>query len=78
MSNNYRLHIDLPFDQNLDSSKEKTEKIMKAFEKALQEQGITNQDVNYRLGNDGDRQKSNYLQINENNHVNNKKLKIQL
>jgi hypothetical protein len=34
--------------------------------------------INYRLGNDQDRQKSNYLIKNQNGHVANKKLKINL
>lgn len=32
--------------------------------------------VNYRLGHDSDRQKSNYFTKNENGHVNNKKSRI--
>jgi hypothetical protein len=34
------------------------------------------EEINYRLGHDDDRQKSNYLQKNENGHVNNKKSRI--
>jgi hypothetical protein len=34
--------------------------------------------INYRLGHDDDRQKSNYLDKNENGHVSNKKSKILL
>jgi len=34
------------------------------------------QEINYRLGHDDDRQKSNYFMKNENGHVNNKKSKI--
>jgi hypothetical protein len=34
------------------------------------------EEINYRLGHDDDRQKSNYLMKNENGHVNNKKSKI--
>jgi len=33
-------------------------------------------EINYRLGHDEDRQKSNYFTKNENGHVNNKKSKI--
>ena len=33
---------------------------------------------NYRLGHDEDRQKSNYLNKNENGHVNNKKIRISI
>jgi hypothetical protein len=35
-------------------------------------------DINFRLGNDEDRQKSNYLIKNENGHVANKKSRIHL
>ena len=31
-------------------------------------------EINCRLGNDGDRQKSNYLDVNENGHTSNKKV----
>jgi hypothetical protein len=34
------------------------------------------QEINYRLGHDDDRQKSNYFMKNENGHVSNKKCKI--
>jgi hypothetical protein len=34
------------------------------------------EEINYRLGHDDDRQKSNYFHKNENGHVNNKKSKI--
>ena len=36
------------------------------------------EEINYRLGHDDDRQKSNYMMKNENGHVNNKKCKINL
>lgn len=35
-------------------------------------------DINYRLGNDNDRQKSNYMIRNENGHIANKKSRINL
>lgn len=38
--------------------------------------GIT--DINFRLGHDNDRQKSNYLIRNENGHIANKKSRINL
>jgi hypothetical protein len=34
------------------------------------------EEINYRLGHDEDRQKSNYFQKDSNGHVNNKKSKI--
>ena len=34
--------------------------------------------LNYRLGHDDDRQRSNYLDKNENGHVSNKKIKVDI
>jgi hypothetical protein len=42
----------------------------------LKEHGID--EVHYRLGYDEDRQKSNYLNKNDNGHVTNKKIKISI
>jgi hypothetical protein len=42
----------------------------------LIDMGIT--DINYRLGHDHDRQKSNYMIKNENGHIANKKSRINL
>jgi hypothetical protein len=42
----------------------------------LIDMGIT--DINYRLGNDNDRQKSNYMIRNENGHIANKQSRINL
>ena len=36
------------------------------------------EEFNYRLGHDEDRQKSNYMDKNENGHVSNKKTKIHI
>lgn len=77
--NKYRLHIDFPLTDSLEESKDRSNAIMQAFLRVLQEQQENSgQDVNFRLGNDGDRQKSNYLEINENGHVNNKKSKTKI
>lgn len=74
--NKYRLHIDIPMSVDLSESTEQAQKLIQSFVDALKQNGVIGQDVNYRLGNDGDRQKSNYLVINENGHVNNKKSKV--
>lgn len=76
----YRLHIDIP----LSMTEEEAQKISIGIlglladtdEKRvfLRSNGI--EEINYRLGHDDDRQKSNYFIKNENGHVNNKKSKI--
>jgi hypothetical protein len=78
----YRLHIDIP----LGSDEEKVIEQVKAFmlwhfadadaqEKIKSLMGDVDQ-VNYRLGHDEDRQKSNYLNKTENGHVTNKKSRL--
>lgn len=71
----YRLHIDIPAPENQQVALKFATAIMNDIEKVLREnyQGL---EINYRLGNDTDRQKSNYFQINENGHVNNKKNRL--
>jgi hypothetical protein len=73
----YRLHIDIPASENQQAALQLTQNIMRDIERVLREnyQGL---EINFRLGNDQDRQKSNYLQMNENGHVNNKKTRIQI
>ena len=75
----FRLHLDLP----LKTMETDSANITNAFTRFLEEHrdelvlmGIT--DINYRLGNDEDRQKSNYMIKNENGHVANKKSRIHL
>ena len=63
----YRLHIDIP----LGSDEE--EAIKQAKLKTIVG-GV--EQVNYRLGHDEDRQKSNYLNKTENGHVTNKKTRL--
>jgi len=71
----YRLHIDIPFDCGEAESLEKSKKILDFLEKNKMV-GMGIEQVNYRLGHDEDRQKSNYFHKNENGHVNNKKSKL--
>jgi len=72
----YRLHIDIP----LPVSEEDAIKISNLFASYLanmtQIENFNISEINYRLGHDDDRQKSNYLMKNDNGHVNNKKSKI--
>jgi len=76
----YRLHIDIPLGLDEDEATQKAKTLLDWWvisESAKSD--MTNMsipEVNYRLGNDSDRQKSNYLMKNENGHVNNKKCRI--
>lgn len=80
----YRLHIDIPIDTDEKTAKDIAYSILQwsFFDNKnqtkirLKEYGI--EQVNYRLGNDEDRQKSNYFDKNENGHCSNKKTKISI
>ena len=69
----YRIHIDIPLDGNEDTSIDRTERIISSIAKLIESENFGIEKINYRLGYDDDRQKSNYLVKNENGHVNNKK-----
>ena len=64
----YRLHIDIPLNYTEKQAIELSDQITLMISRV-----ITNHQINYRLGNDEDRQKSNYLTKNANGHVSNKK-----
>mgnify|MGYP003627555043 CR=1 FL=1 len=81
----YRLHIDIPLGEDERNAIYKANLLMQELIKEspqhsnlhhLHEKYQITQ-VNYRLGNDEDRQKSNYLATNENGHVTNKKTRIE-
>ena len=90
----YRLHIDIPLGEDEMIAYTNAETIMKLFrppttnssgDPRVSGNGAfwwreigNNVEVNYRLGHDEDRQKSNYLDKNENGHVSNKKTRITL
>ena len=74
----YRIHIDIPLDQDEEGSIEKTKQIIDYLVKINESHGADIEKINYRLGYDDDRQKSNYLNKNENGHVNNKKSTLTL
>lgn len=73
----YRLFVDIPVGMNEDQAVAFTEEMVslcftsEGGRELLRKYGLSQ--VNYRLGHDLDRQKSNYLMRNENGHVNNKK-----
>ena len=77
----FRLHIDIPLPQAEEEAIANSKKIMEVLHYMVRSQpfGIIEiEQVNYRLGHDEDRQKSNYLDKNDNGHVSNKKSKIVL
>ena len=76
----YRLHIDIPLGQDEDTAIEDAKFFVETLTMAQNEMNIQflsqNFQMNYRLGHDDDRQKSNYLMKNEEGHVNNKKCRL--
>jgi len=80
----FRLHIDIPLGDDESSAIVKSKLLIQEFLNSHRsELGFLNEkydieQVNYRLGHDDDRQKSNYLDKNENDHVSNKKTRVSL
>jgi len=76
----YRLHIDIPLEMNEEEAKNVSISLLSILAGEESDAVILNalgvKEINYRLGHDEDRQKSNYFTKNENGHVNNKKSKI--
>jgi hypothetical protein len=75
----FRLHMDFPLTTDENESVASVAVLINFFQNHKQElidMGFT--DINYRLGHDDDRQKSNYLIKNQNGHVANKKSRIHL
>jgi hypothetical protein len=76
----YRLHIDIPLNMTEEQALIASQQILGILAEEETDAIILNaigvEEINYRLGHDDDRQKSNYFQKNENGHVNNKKSKI--
>ena len=77
----YRLHIDIPLGDDEQFAQHASEHFVEWISDpnghpraAFGKFGV--QEVNCRLGNDEDRQKSNYLDVNENGHTSNKKTRI--
>jgi hypothetical protein len=75
----FRLHIDIPIPASEEEAIDSSKRIMELFHYMIRSKSFGNFDIeqiNYRLGHDHDRQKSNYLDKNDNGHVSNKKSKI--
>lgn len=82
MENCFRLHIDIPLGYDEQPSVDVANKLVdylltsETVKNDLANMGISV--VNYRVGHDSDRQKSNYLVKTESGHVTHKKCKIEL
>jgi len=83
--NQFRLFIDIPLGQNEEDAIAVAESIVEWHFKDVDArdkiQRLTNgrmdlSEINYRLGHDEDRQKSNYIDKTENGHVTTKKCRI--
>ena len=74
----YRLHIDVPLSMSEEDATKISHSIAAYLKTMVDIEKFGIEEINYRLGHDDDRQKSNYLMKNENGHVNNKKCKIKL
>lgn len=75
----FRLHMDFPLTTDENGSVASVAVLINFLQNHKQElidMGFG--DINYRLGHDDDRQKSNYMIKNENGHVANKKSRIHL
>ena len=76
----FRLHIDIPLNMSEEEALIASRQILGILADVDTDAIILNaigvEEINYRLGHDDDRQKSNYFTKNENGHVNNKKSKI--
>lgn len=75
----FRLHMDFPLEMSESDCVGATNKLVGFLEQNKQlliDMGFG--DINFRLGHDDDRQKSNYMIKNENGHVANKKSRIHL
>ena len=76
----YRLHIDIPLNMSEEEALIASQQILGSLANvetdAIILTAIGVEEINYRLGHDDDRQKSNYFMKDTNGHVNNKKSKI--
>jgi len=75
----YRLHIDIPVGHDEEKAIEICQQMISTISTHVRTRSQITPEIegmNYRLGHDEDRQKSNYLSKNENGHVNNKKIRL--
>lgn len=74
--NGYRLHIDIPLGDDLEESKAQAEHIVDFLSAMSKIEGVDF--FQYKLSHDQDRANKNYLDINENGHCSNKKIRVDL
>jgi hypothetical protein len=74
----YRLHIDIPMPFTEEDALKASDYIIRLLNNSVIIENFNISEINYRLGHDDDRQKSNYFQKNNNGHVSNKKSNITL
>jgi len=76
----FRLHIDIPLNTDEATAASLSETLIAALVSNISPvlNGNVLTEVNYRLGHDDDRQKSNYLIKTESGHVANKKSRVTL
>jgi len=72
----YRLHIDIPFSGGEAEAIAATKAIIEMLNDNQKMNALDVEQINYRLGNDEDRQKGNYLEKNANGHISCKKFHI--
>ena len=71
----YRLHIDIPIGTSEPEAVRVAQHLISSIATHVQLRSKIDEEVNgmnYRLGHDDDRQKSNYLMVDDEGHVNNK------
>ena len=76
---NYRLHIDIPLGTSEEEAIQIASQMVSTINTHVRDRAFIDpviEGMNWRLGHDDDRQKSNYLDINENGHVTNKKCSV--
>lgn len=74
----YRLHIDVPLGTNQVEAIALAKEIIHQSATQLASTHAIGLTMNYRLGNDEDRQKSNYLDIDSKGHCSNKKSSLKI
>ena len=75
----YRLHIDIPLGDNEEEAIQIASHMVSTISTHVRHRAKIDscvEGMNYRLGHDDDRQKSNYRMNNEEGNVNNKKIRL--
>jgi hypothetical protein len=75
----YRLHIDIPLGTSEPEAVRIAQHLISSIAVHVQNRARLDPEVkgmNYRLGHDEDRQKSNYMMLDNEGHVNNKKCRL--